>query len=153
MKFQLIDAILEQDSDRIVAVKNLTSAEEYLADHFPSFPVMPGVMMIETLVQAGRLLVRERTGKGGYVLGEVRALRYGSFVRPGDTLRVTVTITGEKDGLFKCKGEGQVIHPGYFGNTGGGGGNSVMEKNQIETAVSGRFTLRPLRLAPRWGAR
>jgi len=148
MKFQLIDAILEQTSDRIVAVKNLTSAEEYLADHFPSFPVMPGVMMIETLVQAGRLLVTERTGGAGYVLGEVRALRYGAFVRPGDTLRVMVTITGEDGGVFKCKGEGQVIRPGDLGGSGVGSGGGKVEKKQIETAVSGRFTLRPLRLAP-----
>lgn len=143
MKFQLIDAVLEQTPDRIVAVKNLTSAEEYLQDHFPSFPVMPGVMMIETLVQAARRVIAERTGSRGYVLGEVRALRYGSFVRPGDSLRVTVTVK-EEGGVFKCKGEGLVIRPKTLAKIA----NHTQEDNIVgETAVSGRFTIRPLRLA------
>ncbi len=143
MKFQLIDAVIEQDSDRIVAVKNLTSAEEYLQDHFPSFPVMPGVMMIETLVQAARRVIAERTGSRGYVLGEVRALRYGSFVRPGDSLRVTVTVSEGEGGIFKCKGEGLVIRPKAIAKISKEGES---EKIATETAVSGRFTIRPLRL-------
>ena len=49
MRFSLIDAIIEQSPDRIVAVKQVSLAEEYLADHFPSFPVLPGVMMIEAI--------------------------------------------------------------------------------------------------------
>ena len=52
MKFDLIDRVLEQSDDRIVALKHVTRAEEYLQDHFPTFPVLPGVMMVETMVQA-----------------------------------------------------------------------------------------------------
>jgi 3-hydroxyacyl-[acyl-carrier-protein] dehydratase len=49
MRFQLVDRILEvEPGKRIRLVKNLTLAEEYLADHFPSFPVMPGVLMLQT---------------------------------------------------------------------------------------------------------
>ncbi|MCH8913891.1 MAG: hypothetical protein IIA33_10035, partial [Planctomycetes bacterium] len=54
MKFILLDDILEQTPDRIVVLKQVSLAEEYLADHFPTFPVMPGVLMIETMVQASR---------------------------------------------------------------------------------------------------
>src|SRR4051812_18814442 len=56
MRFELIDRVLERGPGRLVAMKNVTSAEEYLGDHFPGFPVLPGVMMLEALVQAGRLL-------------------------------------------------------------------------------------------------
>ena len=55
MRFLLIDRILDLEPGRnLVAVKNLSMAEEYLADHFPGFPVMPGVLMLEALTQAGR---------------------------------------------------------------------------------------------------
>ena len=78
MRFELIDAVLEQDADRIVAVKSVTNAEEYLGDHFPGFPVLPGVMMIETLVQAARKLLGDATSPKPWVLAEVRNIRYGS---------------------------------------------------------------------------
>ena len=54
MRFNLVDRIVEVQPGRsLQAVKNLTLGEEYLADHFPTFPVMPGVLMLETLVEAG----------------------------------------------------------------------------------------------------
>ena len=54
MRFNLVDRIVEvQPRQALRAVKNLTLGEEYLADHFPTFPVMPGVLMLQTLVEAG----------------------------------------------------------------------------------------------------
>ncbi len=59
MRFHLIDRILElEPGKRIRMVKNLTLAEEYLADHFPTFPVMPGVLMLQTLVEGSAWLLR-----------------------------------------------------------------------------------------------
>lgn len=135
MRFRLVDAVLEQSEDRLVAVKNVTLAEEYLADHFPSFPVLPGVFMLEALVQAARRLCPEAPPR--YVLGGVRALRYGTFVRPGEALRVEVTRqkVGE-DGTITFKGEGRVLPPGA-------------DPDGADTAVSGRFTMRPLRIVRR----
>src|SRR5262245_9060147 len=63
MHFDLVDRILEQPPDRIVTLKHVTSAEEYLGDHFPSFPVLPGVMMLEAMVQAGRRMLEGRAGR------------------------------------------------------------------------------------------
>ena len=133
MHFALIDAIVERTPDRVRAVKNVTLAEEYLQDHFPTFHVLPGVFMLEALVQAARALLEAR-GHPRMVLGSAKAMRYGSFVRPGETLEVDVQL--EKalpDGAFQFKGTGTVRRA-----SGG----------EPETAVSGRFTLRPLRIPP-----
>ncbi|MFQ5805392.1 MAG: beta-hydroxyacyl-ACP dehydratase, partial [Phycisphaerae bacterium] len=60
MKFVLVDRISELETGRrIVAHKALSLAEEYLGDHFPTFPVLPGVLMLEAMVQASAWLVRE----------------------------------------------------------------------------------------------
>ena len=111
MHFDLVDRVLEQSADRIVTIKHVTSGEEYLQDHFPTFPVLPGVMMLEALVQAGRRLVGDRytDKKRPLVLGMVRALKYGRFVKPGASLRVEVTLhKANEDGTFDLKGEGTV---------------------------------------------
>ncbi len=93
MKFVLIDRIIELiPGRRIRAVKALSLAEEYLADHFPRFPVMPGVLMIEALVQASAWLVRETEGYAHsmLLLAEARNVTYKNFVSPGQTLEVVV---------------------------------------------------------------
>ncbi len=59
MRFNLIDRIVAvQPGKSLLAVKNLTSGEEYLADHFPTFPVMPGVLMLQSLVESASWLLR-----------------------------------------------------------------------------------------------
>src|SRR5712664_1908049 len=60
VKFNLIDKIELLTDERIVAVKYVSLAEEYLADHFPTFPVLPGVMMLEALTQAAGWLLHRR---------------------------------------------------------------------------------------------
>lgn len=103
MHFRLVDQILECGPDRAVTVKNVTLAEEYLQDHFPGFHVLPGVFMLEALVQSARLVLEARDRAKGdgtprrMVLGGVRALRYGNFVRPGEGLRSEVIVDKETD--------------------------------------------------------
>ncbi len=131
MKFRLIDSVLDQEPRRIVAIKNVTEAEEYLGDHFPGFPVLPGVLMVETMVQAARLLLDPTHPR--QVLGGIRALRYGSFVRPGEALRVEIEwMKTSEDGIHTFRGEGKVVVPGA-------------STDDLDTAVSGRFTMRPIR--------
>lgn len=136
MHFTLIDAILEQTDDRIVAIKQVSLAEEYLGDHFPGFPVLPGVLMIEAMAEAARRLLSGRVGAEDprrFVLGAVKALRFGALVRPGDVLQVEVTIAKEQeDGSVTCKGTGTVL--------------PANDRTAEATAAAGRFTMR--RTAP-----
>lgn len=135
MQHTLIDSVLEQSEERIRAIKEVRPDEAYLKDHFPGFPILPGVMMIEVLVQAARRLVNAREG-GSWVLGEVVAMKYGQMVRPGEALEVDVQLVkSREDGSWQCKGAG-VLRRGE-GVQGDG-----------ETVLSGRFTMRPIREAP-----
>ena len=108
MKFNLIDKIESLSDDRIVAVKYVSLAEEYLADHFPTFPVLPGVMMLEALTQAAGWLLHRRNNfsKSMAILKEARNVKYGSFVAPGNFLKVDVEFNKatEKGASFKASG-------------------------------------------------
>ncbi len=116
MRFSLIDRIVEIEPDvRITAVKTLTMAEEYLADHFPHFPVMPGVLMLEAMTQAGAWLVRynEDFSHSIVVLKEAVNVKYGQFLEPGQTLLVNAEIlkSGETETKLKAHGmvDGRII--------------------------------------------
>lgn len=158
MHFSLIDRVLESGPDRLVAIKLVSSAEEYLQDHFATFPVLPGVLMLEAMVQAARELVERESAAHNaahaalssrpphpprLVLGSVRALKYGSFVPPGSTLRVEVERTKALDqGVVEFKGIGKVLHP----TSTAASDAKQMADIDPPTAVSGRFTLRPVRV-------
>ena len=108
MKFELVDRILALEAGRrITAIKALSSAEEYLADHFPTFPVMPGVLMLESLVQASAWLLRvTRDFPHSMVLLKMaRNVRYTSFVTPGRTLRVESVIKKCEEQTSQFKAE------------------------------------------------
>ena len=92
------------------AVKNVTMTEEYLADHFPEFPVLPGVFMLEAATQAGAWLLRlsENFAHSIISLKEAKNVKYADFVAPGQTLDVTVSILKKDDRLATMKVEGQI---------------------------------------------
>src|ERR1700683_1748355 len=111
MRFNLVDRILEvEGSHRIRAVKYLTLGEEYLADHFPRFPVMPGVLMLQTLVEAGAWLLRaaEDFRYSVIVLREAKNVKYGTFMQPGSTMTVTAELLERQGSLGTLKGRGEV---------------------------------------------
>ena len=109
MRFVLIDRILDiQRGQSLVAIKNLSLAEEYLADHFPGFPVMPGVLMLEALTQAGAWLIRdmEDFAHSVVILKQAKTIKYGSFVEPGRQLQLKVELVthGERESTLKGVG-------------------------------------------------
>ncbi len=135
MRFVLIDRVIDVQPGRsrlvgnntftapapcLRAVKNLSLAEEYLSDHFPGFPVMPGVLMLEALTQAGAWLIRDMEDftHSIILLKQAKTIKYGSFVEPGRQLELRVELTANegKDCLFKGVGmiDGQEMVKGRF---------------------------------------
>jgi 3-hydroxyacyl-[acyl-carrier-protein] dehydratase len=111
MRFTLIDRITAIEPGRsITAIKNLSLAEEYLADHFPGFPVMPGVLMVEALVQTAAWWVRqeENFAHSTILLKQARAAKFVNFVSPGRTLTVTAAFQGWNGNECTFKGSGTV---------------------------------------------
>lgn len=106
MKYHQLDRIVSlEPGQKIVAERTLRPDEEYLKDHFPRFPVMPGVMMLEALHQAAIWMIR--TGDNFrsplVVLREARNVKFGDFLSPHETLLITVERIKEKDGLITVK--------------------------------------------------
>ncbi len=111
MHFSLIDTIdILEPGKRIVARKSLSLAEEYLRDHFPNFPVMPGVLMLEALTQSSAWLVRytENFAHSIVVLKEAKNVKYAHFIQPGQTLTIEASIVKEEGNLVSLKAAGIV---------------------------------------------
>lgn len=111
MRFWLLDKIRSFEPDvELTAVKNVTLTEEYLADHFPEFPVLPGVFMLEAATQAGAWLLRlsENFAHSVISLKEAKNIKYADFVAPGQSLEVAVSMIKKDDRLATLKVEGQI---------------------------------------------
>jgi 3-hydroxyacyl-[acyl-carrier-protein] dehydratase len=112
--FLLLDRVLELEPlKRIVAVKNVTINEPFFQGHFPGAPVMPGVLIIEAMAQAGAVLLfrevsdRDREGKLLYFTS-IEEAKFRKPVVPGDQLRLEVTVLKYKMGYCKLRGEAYV---------------------------------------------
>ncbi len=111
MRFNFVDRILAiEPGSKITTVKCLSMAEEYLADHFPRFPVMPGVLMLEAMTEAGAWLVRvtEDFSHSIVTLKEARNVRFADFVQPGRVLTVNAEILKADDEAVQVKTQGLV---------------------------------------------
>lgn len=135
MRFCLLDRIVELvPGVRVSGVKRLRPDEDYLSDHFPRFPVMPGVLMLEAMYQASAWLVRQSEGfaHSMVILKEARNIKYADFVTPGKELVVSAEILKQDDTLTTLKAQGTID-----GNL----------------AVNGRLILERFNLADRYPSR
>lgn len=109
--FLLVDRVDEvEEGKRIVGIKNVTINEPFFQGHFPEYPVMPGVLIIEALAQVGAIAMlskEENKGKLGFLAG-VDKCRFKRQVKPGDTLKLEVEITRIKGAIGKGKGTATV---------------------------------------------
>lgn len=105
--FLLVDKILEvEEGKRAVGIKNVSANEEFFNGHFPEYPVMPGVLIIEALAQVGAvamLIKEENRGRLAFFAG-IDKCRFKDQVKPGDQLRLEVEIIRAKGSIGKGKG-------------------------------------------------
>ncbi|QTD40780.1 3-hydroxyacyl-ACP dehydratase FabZ [Sporosarcina sp. Te-1] len=104
--FLLVDRILEmEEGKRAIGLKNVTINEEFFNGHFPGYPVMPGVLIVEALAQVGAVAMlskEENRGRIGFLAG-IDNCRFKRQVTPGDTLRLEVEITRMRGMIGKGK--------------------------------------------------
>ncbi|HEX2945694.1 MAG TPA: 3-hydroxyacyl-ACP dehydratase FabZ [Clostridia bacterium] len=106
--FLLVDRVIElEPGKRAVGIKNVTANEPFFQGHFPDFPIMPGVLIVEALAQtAGICANAESTGEGEPKLGvfaSIDELKFKYQVTPGDTLRLEAEILSSKMGIVKAR--------------------------------------------------
>ncbi|WP_163539671.1 3-hydroxyacyl-ACP dehydratase FabZ [Gracilibacillus sp. YIM 98692] len=103
--FLLVDKITEQDEKRVVGQKNVSINEPFFQGHFPDYPVMPGVLIVESLAQVGAVAIlskEENKGKIGFLAG-IDKCRFKRQVKPGDQLNLEVEIIRLKGPVGKGK--------------------------------------------------
>jgi 3-hydroxyacyl-[acyl-carrier-protein] dehydratase len=122
--FLMIDRVIEMEAKtRVVAIKNVSVNEPHFPGHFPDYPIMPGVLQVEAMAQAGGALLlgeyteAERADKLMVFTG-IEDARFRRPVLPGDVLRIEVTVENWRSRAVKMKGvctvEGKVVSDATF---------------------------------------
>lgn len=105
--FLLVDKILEiEEGKKAIGIKNVTANEEFFNGHFPDYPVMPGVLIVEALAQVGAVaMLKKEENRGRLALFTgIDKCRFKRQVKPGDTLRLEVEMLRFKGPMGKGKG-------------------------------------------------
>ncbi len=110
MRFQFIDSIVElQPGERVVAIRDVSPDEDYFQDHFPGFPVVPGVLLVETMGQAAaKCLDAERLPRGKAMLAKIRSATFRQWVRPGDRLTLSAVVKTNRDTIATAECQAEV---------------------------------------------
>jgi 3-hydroxyacyl-[acyl-carrier-protein] dehydratase len=105
MRFLLVDRIRALEPGKSIrAEKTLSPTEELFQDHFPGFPVVPGVLLTEMMAQAtGKCLDAERRARGKPMLAQIRSASFRDWVRPGETAEITATVISSRDDVATAR--------------------------------------------------
>jgi len=109
--FLLVDRIVEMDAERIVGIKNVTANEPFFQGHFPDFPVMPGVLIVEAMAQAAGVLVLQSIpdrDRKLVLLVAIESAKFRKPVVPGDQLRLEMSVIKRKASVAKMAGRATV---------------------------------------------
>lgn len=117
--FLLVDRIVElEEGKRALGIKNVTANEEFFQGHFPDYPVMPGVLIVEALAQVGAVIIlkmQANKGKLAFFAG-IDNFRFKGQVKPGDQLQLKVEMTRLRGSVGKghatAKVDGEVVAEG-----------------------------------------
>jgi 3-hydroxyacyl-[acyl-carrier-protein] dehydratase len=107
----LVDRVVELEADRIVGIKNVTANEPFFSGHFPDFPVMPGVLIVEAMAQTAGVLVLNSIPDRESKLVLLVSIEYAKFRRPvvpGDRLRIEMVVLKRKSSVAKMAGRATV---------------------------------------------
>jgi beta-hydroxyacyl-ACP dehydratase FabZ len=107
----LVDRILEISDERVVGIKNVTANEPFFQGHFPDYPIMPGVLVVEAMAQCGGVLalrgMPDRENKM-VLFASIDNCRFRLPVMPGDQLRLVLDILRRRGGVIKMQGHAYV---------------------------------------------
>ena len=108
----LVDRVVKLEAERVVTIKNVTFNEPFFGGHFPGNPVMPGVLIVESMAQSGALLalsrLPERKQRPLFVLTGLDKVRFRRRVIPGDQLQIEVKLLKYRRPLWRMAGEARV---------------------------------------------
>jgi beta-hydroxyacyl-ACP dehydratase FabZ len=120
--FLMIDRVIELGDDQVVALKNVSANEPYFAGHFPGHPIMPGVLQVEAMAQAGAVLAMNQLANEGehplvFFMG-IDKVKFRKPVVPGDQLRIEVVPLRKGGAIWKMAGkaivDGSVVSEAEF---------------------------------------
>ena len=103
----LVDRILEVSEERVVGLKNVTANEPFFEGHFPGYPIMPGVLVVEALAQCGGVLALRSVpdrDKKVVLFASIDSCRFRAPVTPGDQLRLELDIIRKRGSVIKMQG-------------------------------------------------
>lgn len=106
--FLFVDEVIEVSDDRVLAKRKITGDEYFFAGHFPGEPIMPGVLMVEAIAQAGGVMLLRNRENAIPLFMAIDKVRFRRIVKPGDTLILEVRLLQDRGKVVKIAGTAKV---------------------------------------------